>query len=81
MTEDHGRQFSNGIGTMMTRKDYVLIAQAIKRTRELIEGNPSHNITGSEAMDFITGYFGGRLEQDNPRFDYERFRLACGSKP
>jgi len=62
----------------MTRKDYVLIAQAIKGT---IPG-PEHT------EDYLQGQAVGwancarsiadALSTDNPRFDRARFLAACG---
>lgn len=62
----------------MTRKDYELIAKAIKRANENWEGfeeeYPAVVIAGISAM------LATQLEQDNPRFDRARFLTACGVK-
>ena len=48
----------------MTRKDYIKIA-------EVIRGFPKVN--GALAIEFSK-----ILAEDNPRFDRERFYIACG---
>ena len=62
----------------MTRKDYELIAKALKRANENWEGfneeNPQVVITA------ISAYLAKELAQDNPRFDRSRFLTACGVK-
>jgi hypothetical protein len=55
----------------MTRKDYVLIAEALARAdRPYAEGRAQHR-TDCEAI-------ADALAQDNPRFDRERFLKAAG---
>lgn len=60
----------------MTRKDYQLIARALKQASENWEGfdeeNPQVVITA------ISAYLARELAQDNPRFDRTRFLEACG---
>lgn len=61
----------------MTRKDYVLIAQAIKETI------PSRIVTEIDAAfnrgaGWTAHNIADALEKDNPRFDRERFLAACG---
>lgn len=62
----------------MTRKDYQLIAKAIKRASENWEGFeeecPAVVIAGISAILAV------HLEQENPRFDRARFLEACGVK-
>lgn len=61
----------------MTRKDYVLIAEAIKRAHDGDVGNlPRDNVrTGAfEAAHAIAC----ALRRDNPRFERARFMAACG---
>lgn len=64
----------------MTRKDYVLIAQAIKSERdkvaaygELLAGNAALSAVEHTARSVACA-----LSQDNMRFDRERFMRACG---
>ena len=58
----------------MTRKDYVLIAEAIKDTRE------EYALTDSavNTLSALVAVISSRLENENPRFDVERFEKACG---
>ena len=51
----------------MTRKDYVLIAEAIKRA-----GGPDANAYE------VAHYIAFALRRDNPRFERARFMEACG---
>lgn len=53
----------------MTRKDYVLIAQAIADVW-----------CDSQAQADIADSIANALEADNPRFDRARFLDACGVK-
>lgn len=56
----------------MTRKDYVLIASAIREAR-VSQDVDRENMAGAIAV---------KLAEDNPRFDREIFLLAClGSVP
>jgi hypothetical protein len=56
----------------MTRKDYILIAAALKKAseRDASEGIP---VTYQAAYELATA-----LGRDNPRFDRERFLQAAG---
>ncbi len=53
----------------MTRKDYKLIAEAIKNSA--IDEGSKRNIVGNLAM---------KLCIDNDRFDVDKFEVACGVK-
>lgn len=62
----------------MTKKDYILIAKAIKKQR-------SHEMTlyedgGSniEVVDAVAQALAYELQLENPRFDKQRFLIACG---
>jgi hypothetical protein len=56
----------------MTRKDYVLIAEALQAAAYAL--NPPERAGALLAANEIAH----RLKQDNPRFDRERFmRAAC----
>lgn len=64
----------------MTRKDYKLIAEAIKIALDSIgcgdsqeEFNVWHSAIGSVAHGIAMSF-----AEDNPRFDQERFLDACG---
>lgn len=59
----------------MTRKDYKLIAEAIKTTRYQLE-LPSDDKTLSLLIDNLSI----QLRQDNRNFDYSRFAEACGKE-
>lgn len=59
----------------MTRKDYVLIADAIKWQME-----NSTSAEQQQGVKFTAGELAWRLAQENPRFDRERFLTACGVK-
>lgn len=65
----------------MSRKHYVLIAEAVKNELRLIDALQSHKHQGIDAK------FGARsmaislacaLKRDNERFDIDRFYEACG---
>ena len=64
----------------MTRKDYVLLAEACERSKPI--GGPSE-----EKMDYQLAYdqwqrqtrrISESLKQDNPHFELRRFLKACG---
>jgi hypothetical protein len=55
----------------MTRKDYQLIARAIKDTRD-------NYYAENMAIAHVVGVLASRLKEDNPRFDVYKFVEACG---
>jgi hypothetical protein len=60
----------------MTRKDYILIADSIKRAHDNWEGY-------RETQEGIEGLARGlatKLAEENPRFNRETFLTACGVK-
>lgn len=65
----------------MTKKDYELIASAIEHE---LYGNRAHSEPNHAAECAITALIclaneiAERLEAQNPRFDRDRFLLACG---
>lgn len=60
----------------MTRKDYVIIAESIKASRNNWEG---FNPETQEAIDGLARSLASTLWRDNPtRFDRMRFLDACG---
>ena len=58
----------------MTRKDYELIAGVISMTAREFRGVED----GTNACRDIATFLASRLENDNPRFDRDRFLKACG---
>ena len=58
----------------MTRKDYILIADALKASRPEPHWDPNKEsqwcVTFNRLVD--------RLVEDNPRFDLKIFKEACG---
>ena len=55
----------------MTKKDYVLIAEAIKYALE----NERNDISTVRS---VADRIAEKLQDDNPRFDWDRFLTACG---
>lgn len=71
----------------MTRKDYVLIAQAvrvyrdhIKKMADLPENQSRADINAYrlEGAEWTITYLANALESENPAFDRDRFLTACG---
>jgi hypothetical protein len=56
----------------MTRKDYILIAAAIKAV------NRSHDSSVVNGIRWTAERIADVLARDNPRFDRERFLTAAG---
>lgn len=74
----------------LTRKDYVMLAQAIKLSADY-NRTQSERMTASEEyrmshVDYLVEdqsvaiNIATLLSEDNPRFDRERFLTACGVK-
>ena len=66
----------------MTKKDYQIIAKAIKQINEDIHYSKNTKID-SELVTAILDHLvhealGQALRNDNPNFNFERFREACG---
>ena len=62
----------------MTRKDYVLIAKAIKTQVELsTKFEEEASLAGAQNIAYDLAWI---LSTDNPRFDRHRFLEACGVK-
>lgn len=59
---------------MLTRKTYELIAEAISMTKDYA----GHGENGVDTLAYLVGNLRARLQNDNPRFDEERFKKACG---
>lgn len=69
----------------MTRKDYERLALAIQdATLESIRDVPASRTEYFDGMRdmraAILKHIGAALREDNPRFDFERFRIACLTK-
>jgi hypothetical protein len=63
----------------MTRKDFVLIAAALKDSRPVSPMWPaSAREAANEVIDRASVRFCNELAATNPRFDRERFLKACG---
>ena len=61
---------------IMTRKDYVMIAEILKANREdFVQGDE-----GLSLLYILSHQIANGLEADNPRFDRDRFLVACGVK-
>lgn len=54
---------------MMTRKDYVIVAQILSSYKDLI----GDEFTYHDLVDEFAAYF----SEDNSRFDFNRFISAC----
>ena len=59
---------------MLHKKDYGLIAEAIRTTLE--EGKRSGEDVS--LLYFLVAYLSGGLSRDNIRFDDETFKTECG---
>lgn len=62
----------------MTKKDYILIAGVVKNVKmkhEVFVKNPKKEIG---AIRVLSTHLSHELGKENPRFDGERFLLACG---
>jgi hypothetical protein len=66
-------------GERMTRKDYNELAQAIKSALEIPSDSKDREMFKWAFKCFLdNGGFEDYMREDNPRFDSERFREACG---
>lgn len=57
----------------MTRKDYVLLANALRSARGTMIGS-------IETVDTIVAMLAESLKRDNPAFSIDRFKSAIGIK-
>lgn len=62
----------------MTRKDYVLIATALKSARNIIPGPALDIDSYNHAADSAAYALANALAADNAAFDRARFLKACG---
>ena len=63
----------------MTRKDYILLATALRDAHEaIIAKEPADSVrTLRDGADYAADYIADALAHDNPRFDRARFVAAC----
>jgi hypothetical protein len=60
----------------MTRKDYVIIANAIRTQIEMSKKyEEEESRAGAQNIAYDLAW---KLSEDNPRFDRHRFLVACG---
>src|SRR3990167_1661587 len=67
----------------MTKKDYELIAGAIKRCDwdiDALRATKSDKLVMRDCLKAISLELAHRLANENPRFDREKFLTACGVK-
>jgi len=66
----------------MTRKDYVMIAGIIKDCNLIptLNKNKENGLIQADMLFTVASQLAYKLEQDNPRFDRDRFLTACGVK-
>ena len=60
----------------MTRKHYVAIAEVIEKARTQVHLNKQHMETVEKIVADLIEIF----SKDNPEFDANRFKKACGVK-
>lgn len=66
---------------MMSRKDYELIAAALKQSQPTRSWHPELPKSELQAQwDLDVRTIANALAVDNPRFDFRRFLLACSSE-
>lgn len=58
----------------MTKKDYILIAAAIRRARN---ANPNDHAVARDTLEHVAREIADDLKRDNGRFDRARFLAAC----
>lgn len=63
----------------MTRKDYELIAAALRDTRDLTDWAEPHGLAELNGVARAAQTLADRLHSTNPRFDRARFLKACGA--
>jgi len=62
----------------MTRKDYILIAAALKDAHALCSHPFAGPVTAEAGCELAAQRVADALARDNPRFDRERFLKAAG---
>jgi hypothetical protein len=61
----------------MTRKDYLLIAEAINKSLIYVQHSKSL-ATAEQGVGIVASLVTEALADDNPNFNSERFLAACG---
>ncbi len=61
----------------MTRKDYEMIAAAIRRQMTELDPGTNSDAVALVALDNLAADLAGELTATNPRFDQARFLRAC----
>lgn len=64
----------------MTRKDYELIAKAIRKATEALRLESAYPEAMADGVQFFAGYISGALQDENPSFDKDKFLAACSAK-
>ena len=68
-------------GENMTRKDYKLIAKAIRlsTTFEYVDDGYADTPSKNHVVEWtdLISYLGAALEKENPKFDFKKFVDAC----
>lgn len=62
----------------MTRKDYELLAAALRSSRATNYTNSANRALYNNGVNNAAHNIARALRRDNPRFDYVRFLVACG---
>lgn len=64
----------------MTKKDYILIAGAIHRTRQVenMDKNSVRKQAKQAALHLLVTDLTATLAHNNPLFDQDKFMAACG---
>ena len=62
----------------MTREDYILIAAALKAAHVPSTLGNTNKAVYNNGVDNAVAFIVLALAKDNPRFDGEKFRAACG---
>lgn len=62
----------------MTRKDYDMLASAIRETSSLVIPGGPHRMHADSALVNLANRLSDQFEEENPRFDRARFLEACG---
>ena len=62
---------------MMTRKDYKVIAESIRTVRDkcMTDG---HSVYFADILEEVAEELASSMITDNPRFNRDKFREACG---
>ena len=61
----------------MSKKDYIVLAGVLSQYNKAMQAI-DYKITGRAMMSELTITLTHALKADNPRFDVERFLIACG---